>query len=67
LVPDDFDGARQPPTAEMIFCDPSASRWLLGALRSALLRDPVDAANDAQVLAEVLDRHCRLLLQQPVP
>ena len=41
-----------------ILNDPSASYWLKDALRSALKRDIVDAANDAQVLAEVLADRC---------
>lgn len=35
--------------------DPSASDWLRDALRSAMVRDPVDAANDAEMLARLLD------------
>jgi hypothetical protein len=41
-----------------ILNDPAASYWLKDALRSALKRDIVDAANDAQVLAEVLADRC---------
>ena len=37
-----------------ILADPAASYWLRDALRAALKRDPVDAANDAEVLREVL-------------
>ena len=36
--------------------DPALSHWLRDALLSALERDPVDAANDAGLLALVLDR-----------
>jgi hypothetical protein len=36
--------------------DPGVSFWLRDALLSALQRDPVDAANDAEVLFAVLDR-----------
>ena len=45
-----------PPSglASAILADPAASRWLRDALRSALVRDPVDAANEAEVLARVL-------------
>lgn len=42
------------PTADEILNDPSASHWLQNALRQALDRDPVDAANDAEILAAVL-------------
>ncbi len=51
------------PEAEQVVCDPSASFWLKNALRSALTRDPVDAANDAEVLARILDQRCRKLLR----
>ena len=49
-------------TVEGILKDPSTSRWLQTALKSALLRDIVDSANDAAVLAAVLgERACRIL------
>lgn len=35
--------------------DPAASDWLRDALRTAMERDPVDAANDAEVLARLLE------------
>lgn len=41
----------------------STSAWLKQALESALERDPVDAANDAEVLTELLARRCDRLLQ----
>ena len=41
-------------TAEGLLASPSASFWLRGCLASALERDPVDVANDAEVLARVL-------------
>jgi hypothetical protein len=47
------------PTDEEIkrICeDPAVSFWLRNALVSALARDPVDAANDADVLSWVLDK-----------
>jgi hypothetical protein len=37
-----------------ILSDPAASDWLKRSLASALERDSVDAANDAEVLAAVL-------------
>lgn len=45
--------------AEEILSAPDASFWLKTALQSALLRDPVDAANDAEVLAAVLADRCK--------
>lgn len=50
------------PTAEDLLGDQAASSWLRAALQSALERDPVDALNDALVLAEVLDAHLRRAL-----
>lgn len=41
-----------------ILSSPATSTWLKNALTSALGRDPVDAVNDAQLLATVLsNRH----------
>jgi len=45
-----------------ICSDPSISHWLRDALTSALKRDPVDAAQDAGLLALVLDRRASVLL-----
>jgi hypothetical protein len=47
------------PSAQDILADQAASSWLRGALRSGLERDPVDALNDALVLAAALDVHLR--------
>lgn len=46
------------PDAQELLASPSTSVWLREALTAALMRDPVDAANDAEVLAEVLARRC---------
>lgn len=53
-----------PPNADEVLCDPAASHWLKNALHAALLRDPVDAANDAGILARLLDKRVRDLLEQ---
>ena len=45
-----------------ILADPAASNWIKVALVSALDRDPVDAANDAEVLARVLASRCQRIL-----
>ena len=42
------------PSIETLLADPSTSRWLRNGLRAALDRDPVDVANDAEILARVL-------------
>jgi len=55
------------PTIAEILEDPAASFWLKSALRSALYRDPVDAANEAHLLAQVLELRCRTLLKNPTP
>jgi hypothetical protein len=58
---DDAKAGDLPPIEE-ILGDRAASFWLKAALRSALSRDPVDAANDADVLARLLERRCRIIL-----
>ena len=50
------------PTAAEVLEDAATSKWLKAALRDALARDPVDALNDALVLAAVLDAHLREVL-----
>lgn len=47
---------------EEVLSDPAASFWLRDALRAALARDPVDAAHDSEILARLLDRRCRAIL-----
>jgi hypothetical protein len=65
LEPLEFAGSQHVlPNVEEALSDPSASCWLKHALRSALERDPVDAANDAEVLAQLLDKRSRLVLTQ---
>ena len=50
---------------ERILADPYASDWLKRALRSAVERDAVDAANDAAYLAELLgDRADEILAER---
>jgi hypothetical protein len=55
---------RDLPAIEEVLRDPAVSFWLKHSLRSALSRDPVDAANDAEVLARILDRRVRQILRQ---
>jgi hypothetical protein len=50
------------PEIAAVFHDPAASSWLKTSLCSALSRDPVDAANDAEVLAKLLERRFRDIL-----
>ena len=52
------EGDQELPSIDEVLHDPSASSWLRTALLTALTRDPVDAANDAEVLARLLDRRC---------
>lgn len=42
--------------------DPTASFWFKDALSWALTRDPVDAANDAEELAQVLKERVDIML-----
>jgi hypothetical protein len=46
------------PTIDEVLRDFAASHWIKGALRTAMDRDPVDAANDAEVLAQLLTERC---------
>jgi hypothetical protein len=39
---------------QIIMTSPEVSTWLKTSLQSALLRDPVDAARDADLLAKLL-------------
>jgi len=59
------DDARDDDLATIggILDDPAASFWLKAALRSARSRDPVDAANDADLLAQVLGLRLRSILK----
>lgn len=56
-----------PPSASELLRDFSTSFWLRNALKDALGRDPVDAANDAAVLCDVLDSRCKELLRHHQP
>ena len=47
------------PTSHEILADPGASDWLKSALKSAVERDPVDALNDALLLAATLEDRLR--------
>jgi hypothetical protein len=50
------------PDMAEILADPACSKWLKASLESAARRDPVDALNDALVLAAVLERRLRTVL-----
>ncbi len=52
------------PGIDAILADPAASYWLKAALRSALCRDPVDAANDSEILARLLKDRCDRILSE---
>ena len=56
--------AKELPTLDEILADPAASFWLKSAIRSALRRDPIDAANDAEMLTKLIDRWCREVLNE---
>jgi len=48
---------------EEVLADPAASEWLKAALEGALTRDPVDALNDALLLAGLLEERLRLVFE----
>jgi hypothetical protein len=50
------------PTVEDMIADEGTSFWLKSALQTALKRDPVDALNDAIVLAATLEMRLRFVL-----
>jgi hypothetical protein len=45
--------------SDAILADPETSAWLKSALQSAANRDPIDALNDALVLAATLEERLR--------
>lgn len=49
-------GSEALPSPQQLLDDPATPNWLLRALRSSMDRDPVKAANEATVLAQVLCR-----------
>ena len=51
--------AESMPEIQAILEDPAASDWLKVALTEAIERDPVDALNDALLLAQALDDRLR--------
>lgn len=50
------------PSPDDILADPAASDWLKSALETAVARDPIDALNDALVLAATLEDRLRDVL-----
>ena len=58
----DSPTARDQPSIDEVLADFAASFWLITALRSALCRDPVDAAHDSEILARLLEERCDKIL-----
>jgi len=54
----DHGGAKDIPTITEVLSDPTASLWHKTALRSAFFRDLVDAGNDSEILASLLEQRC---------
>jgi hypothetical protein len=52
------------PRIDEVLADPAASYWLKTALRSALCRDPVHAANDSEIPARLLEEWCDQILSE---
>jgi hypothetical protein len=57
-------GANGLPSIDEVLADSAASLWLKSALRSALSRDPIDAANDSEILARLLELRSERLLRE---
>ena len=53
-------------TAEAVQNNPACSFWLRDALRTACLRDPVDAVQDAEYLLAVLKHRLEGILRDAV-
>ena len=51
-------------TIQSVLNDPAGSTWIKASLIAALARDPVDAANDADILQGLLNRRCNEHLGQ---
>lgn len=56
-----------PASVQHVLTDGTSSEWLKSALQAALQRDPVDALNDALLLAGVLEERLRLLFDLTEP
>lgn len=52
---------------QQLLDSPSTSYWLKTALRALLERDPLDAASDAEVLADVMGARMNEILSQAQP
>lgn len=50
------------PEIDAALTDPAASYWFQEALRAALVRDPIDAANDAARLSSLLEARANAAL-----
>jgi hypothetical protein len=53
-------------TAEQLLASPAVSHWLKSSLESALHRDPLDAAKDASLLADVLNARADTKIAQDI-
>jgi hypothetical protein len=49
----------QLPQSDGILADPETSEWLKSAIQSAAERNPIEALNDALVLAATLEERLR--------
>ena len=53
------------PSIEQVLQNQGTSFWLRDAIESSLKRDPVDAAQDAELLSSLLARRCDEILKSP--
>jgi hypothetical protein len=52
----------QIPTIKELLASPHSSEWLRKCLISAMTRDPIDAAHDAEMLAQILSSRAEKML-----
>ncbi len=52
---------------QAVLADPDLSDWMRQALASALSRDPLDVAADAETVAQVLRLRAEASLDEPAP
>lgn len=60
----DIHPARLIPSVDAALRNLATSSWLKNALLTALERDPVQAANEAQLLFEILDAHASEVVER---
>ena len=52
----------QSENIDALLANPAVSDWLKSAIKALLQRDAIDAANDAKILAQIMDERARWAL-----